>query len=48
VFVPYANRLSADFGFLIVIYVMGVLAAFALPAYQDYTTKAKRSLAKQC
>lgn len=47
VFVPYAGRLGAGFGFLIVIYVVGVLAAIALPAYQDYTTKAKLSLAMQ-
>ncbi len=40
-FVPYAGRLGAGFGFLMVIYVIGVLAAVAIPAYHDYTVRAK-------
>ena len=44
-FVPYAGRLGAGFGLLILVYVVGVLAAVALPAYQDYTGKAKVSAA---
>ena len=38
---PYAGRLGAGFGALILIYVIGVAAAVAIPAYQDHTTKAR-------
>jgi len=41
IFIPYAGRLGAGFGFLILIYIVGVLAAIALPAYQDYTVRGK-------
>lgn len=41
VFIPYAGRMGAGFGLLILVYIIGVLAAIALPAYQDYTVKAK-------
>jgi len=40
-FIPYAGRLGAGFGFLILIYIVGVLAAVAVPAYHDYTVRAK-------
>jgi Zn-dependent protease with chaperone function/type II secretory pathway pseudopilin PulG len=40
-FVPYAGRLGAGFGFLVWIYIVGVIAAVAVPAYQDYVVKAK-------
>jgi type II secretory pathway pseudopilin PulG len=43
-FIPYAGRLGGGFGFLILVYVVGVLAAIALPAYQDYTTRAQLAL----
>jgi len=41
IFVPYAGRLGAGFGFLLWIYIVGVMAAMAIPAYQDYNVKAK-------
>ena len=40
VFIPYAGRLGGGFGFLIMVYIIGVLAAIAIPAYQDYTVRA--------
>ncbi|HVY82997.1 MAG TPA: pilin [Steroidobacteraceae bacterium] len=39
-FVPYAGRLGGGFAFLIMIYIIGVLAAIAIPAYQDYMMRA--------
>jgi Zn-dependent protease with chaperone function/type II secretory pathway pseudopilin PulG len=42
-FVPYAGRLGAGFGVLVMVYVFGVLAAVALPAYNDYVVRAKVS-----
>lgn len=45
VFIPYAGRLGAGFGFLMLVYIIGILAAVAIPAYQDYTVKAKVSAA---
>jgi Zn-dependent protease with chaperone function/type II secretory pathway pseudopilin PulG len=40
-FVPYAGRLGAGFGMLMLAYIIALLAAVALPAYQDYSVKAK-------
>ena len=42
-FVPFAGRLGAGFGVLIMVYIIGVGAAIAIPAYQDYTVRAKLS-----
>jgi Zn-dependent protease with chaperone function/type II secretory pathway pseudopilin PulG len=39
--VPFAGRLGSGFGILIMIYIIGVLAAVAVPAYQQYITKAE-------
>ena len=41
IFIPYAGRLGGGFGFLIMIYIVGVMAAIAIPAYNDYTIRAK-------
>jgi Zn-dependent protease with chaperone function/Tfp pilus assembly protein PilE len=44
-FVPYAGRLGAGFGFLVMVYIVVIMAAVAIPAYHDYTVKAKVSTA---
>ncbi len=44
-FVPYAGRLGSGFGVLIYVYVIGILAAIAVPAYQDYTIRANLTVA---
>jgi len=41
IFVPFGGRLGGGFSFLIMVYIIGVLAAIAIPAYQDYTVRAK-------
>jgi len=40
-FVPYGGRLGSGFALLIMVYVIGILAATAIPAYQTYVAKAK-------
>lgn len=39
IFVPYSGRVGAGLGLLIYIYVIGILAAVAIPAYQDYLVR---------
>ena len=39
-FVPYAGRIGAGFGLLLYAYAVGVVAAIAIPAYQNYTIRA--------
>lgn len=39
-FVPYAGRMGAGVGVLLYVYFIGVAAAIAIPAYQDFTTRA--------
>lgn len=41
IFVPYAGRLGAGFGVLIMVYIIGMMAAIAIPAYNGYIVKAK-------
>jgi len=42
--VPYAGPLGGGFGLLILLYVLAVIAAIAIPAYGDYTTRTQLSL----
>jgi len=44
-FVPYAGRMGAGFGVLVYVYVIGVMAAVAIPAYQAYTVRAALTVA---
>lgn len=39
-FVPYAGRLGAGFGLLLYVYLIGIIAAIAIPAYQGYIARA--------
>lgn len=39
-FVPYAGRLGAGFGMFVIVYIVAVIAAVALPAYSTYKSKA--------
>jgi Zn-dependent protease with chaperone function/type II secretory pathway pseudopilin PulG len=45
IFIPYAGRLGSAFGALILVYIVGVMAAIAIPAYKDYTVRAKTEVA---
>lgn len=40
-FIPYAGRLGAGFGFLMLVYITFVIGAIAVPAYRDYVVRAK-------
>ena len=42
-FVPYAGRLGAGFGMLILVYIVIIVGTIAVPAYQDYTGRARLS-----
>lgn len=46
-FIPYAGRLGGGFGALIMVYLIGVLAAIAIPQYKTYVSKAKLTQAVQ-
>ena len=38
--VPYAGRLGGGFGLLVLVYIVAIIAAMAIPAFQDYKAKA--------
>jgi hypothetical protein len=44
-FVPYAGKRGAGIGFLLYAYIIGVLAAIAIPAYQGYVARANLTAA---
>ncbi len=46
-FFPYAGRLGSGFGLLILVYIIGIIAAIAIPAYQAYTVRARLELTLQ-
>lgn len=45
IFIPYTGRLGAGFGFLLLVYFLFIALSIALPAYQDYVTRAQVALA---
>lgn len=45
--VPYSGRLGAGFGVLILVYIVAMLAAVAIPQYQAYVVKARLAQAVQ-
>jgi len=45
IFIPYAGRLGAGFGFAILLYIVFIVSAIAIPAYRDYVVRAKASVA---
>jgi Zn-dependent protease with chaperone function/Tfp pilus assembly major pilin PilA len=40
-FVPFGGRMGGGFSFLIMVYIVGVLAAVAIPNYQQYLVRAQ-------
>jgi Zn-dependent protease with chaperone function/type II secretory pathway pseudopilin PulG len=47
IFTPYAGRLGGGFGLLVLVYIIAILAAIGIPAYQDYVIRAKLTLAAE-
>jgi len=41
VFVPYAGRMGSGFGLLIFVYIIGIIAAIAIPQFHNYKVRAQ-------
>jgi len=44
-FLPYAGRLGSGFGLLVLVYIIGIMAAVAIPQFHNYQVKAHVSSA---